>query len=33
VLTTLTALGALFPVAVEGSAMFAPIAYVIISAG
>jgi len=30
VLTTLTALGALLPVAVEGSAMFAPIAYVII---
>ena len=30
VLTTLTALGALLPVAIEGSAMFAPIAYVII---
>ncbi len=30
VLTTLTAIGALLPVAVEGSAMFAPIAYVII---
>jgi multidrug efflux pump subunit AcrB len=30
VLTTLTALGALLPVAVEGSALFAPIAYVII---
>jgi multidrug efflux pump subunit AcrB len=30
VLTTLTAIGALLPVAVEGSAMFAPIAFVII---
>jgi len=30
VLTTLTALGALLPVAIEGTALFAPIAYVII---